>query len=203
MRSLFGRANEEARSGPPATSSDPSRETGGAALPPNLPGGRALDVEALLFAAMDKAALSMIKVLEDDSKDEYGSPTVSLDLKMKVFDKGQDWLIKRKKLQPEQLMDDGEGIAMLRQMTADPGAMVAQFVENPAFIAALDKAGFVRQPQVARPKGGRLTKADEAANARFKQVRAAHQQVVDDQDDSSLKRMLRQADKGGEDDADA
>lgn len=190
MRSLFGPAKEASPSAPQATVSNPSEEPSSPSSPP--PPGPVRDVEAELFQAMDAAALSMIKVLQDDTAD--------LTLRMKVFEKGQDWLTRRKKLQPDQIIDDGEGVALLRRMMADPGEMVAQFAENPAFINALDKLGFVREPQVARPKGGRLNKADEAAANRFKQVKANRQQEVDDADDSRLQRML--AKTGAEDDGD-
>lgn len=140
-----------------------------------------------MLDAMDRAALSMITILDDDKKDDNGRPIWSLKEKMQVFDRGQQWLEKRKKVKPEET-DQAEAqvlVERLKEYMGGPEFLVERYHDDPAFIAALQAKGWLA-PVKRRP--GRQKKADAEAQAVYD---AEVQRRRADDDDSTLQRMLR------------
>lgn len=140
-----------------------------------------LSTEDRLYAAMDRAALYFISILENDEKDEQGNDLYDIQLKMKLFDKGESWLLKRQKLKPSAGGGEGEGISELRSIMNDASAR--EMLRDMMF-----EEGFVRIPD---PKPGRPTKQEEVVRQRFK----AHKETVKSgkppgKDDSGLQKLL-------------
>lgn len=119
--------------------------------------------EDLLFEAMDRTALRLIDMLDDDSTDSEGTPTVSIEMKLKLFDKGQEWLNRRKKLRPPEDETEGAGIRDMREWISDPA-------KRGDLRSVLFEAGVVLAPD---HKSGRPTKAEAVVRARFKDHKQA------------------------------
>lgn len=140
-----------------------------------------LSTEDLLFEAMDRQALRFIDMLNDETKDESGAERYDIQLKMKLFQMGQDWLIRRKKLRPGQEGEgEGEGIRDMRSWIADPGTR--SILEQAMF-----DAGFVKAPA---KKNGRPTKAEAAARQRYKDYTAAEAVETGKNDDSGWAELI-------------
>jgi len=147
-----------------------------------------MDIESQLHAAMDKAAVALLKVLDNEEVDDHGRPKYGIALKMSAFTKAQEWLAKRKKLAPES--DDGaDGVAELRRMIDDPVQVVDRLRDNPHFHAALEAAGWIKEPP---PKvgPGRLTAAEKARRVRYAAAKEAKDRRDGQNDDSQLRDML-------------
>lgn len=121
--------------------------------------------EEQLFEAMDRQALRFIEMLNDDTRDEDGHAVYDLQTKMKVFQIGQDWLIRRQKLKPAAAETEGSGIADMRAWINDPSARSA--IEQMVF-----EAGFVKMPE-KKPKGGRPRVEERPVRERFKKFEEA------------------------------
>lgn len=119
--------------------------------------------EALLFAAMDKQALRFIDMLNDETRDDDGRDKYDIQLKMRLFQMGQDWLIRRKKLKPDGGGQEGSAITDMRSWISDP--QVKENMEKMMF-----DAGFVKVPA---KKNGRPTLQEKPVHDRFKEYKAA------------------------------
>lgn len=141
---------------------------------------------------MDRAAIGFLKILENEDKIEgTDRPVVDLGTKMRVFEKAQDWLLKRSRAKPNESQADDAGIAALRGMMEDPFDIVAKFAENPEFHAALKKRGWL--PPLSK-KSGRPNAQEARERAELIQVREqrvkAHDNIDPAGDDSALRKML-------------
>lgn len=147
-----------------------------------------MDIESQLHAAMDRAAVSLLKVLENDEVDDEGRQKYGMSMKMSAFTKAQEWLTKRKKLAPEG-DDAADGVAELRRMVDDPEQIVDRLRDNPRFHAALEAAGWIKEPP---PKvgPGRLTAAEKARRVRYAAAKDAKDRVDGQNDDSQLRDLL-------------
>lgn len=119
--------------------------------------------EDLLFEAMDRQALRFIEMLDSDAQDSDGNPLYSIELKLKLFDKGQEWLNRRKKLRPPEDETEGAGIRDMREWISDPA-------KRGDLRSVLFEAGVVLAPD---HKSGRPTKAEAVVRARFKDHKQA------------------------------
>lgn len=134
-------------------------------------------MKARIHAALDRAALAMIEVLEDTSKDEQGRAKVSLRDRMAAMSQATDWLNRREKLGADGEKDDA-GIDALRDLMSDPESVVERLQVNPAFIAALRKRGWL--PPEPKLKG-RPTKPEAELRAeRGRRETMAKREVGDD-----------------------
>lgn len=138
-------------------------------------------VETRIFEAMDRAALTWIEMLDSKETDEDGDLKVPIDLRMKLFEKGQEWLVKRQKLRPKTMDDaEGEGIRDMRE-----------WINSPDVRATLDtmmtESGYVKVPP-KRP--GRPTKAEEPMRARYKEFKQGQKDERDKDDDSGWQKLL-------------
>lgn len=121
-----------------------------------------LPVEERLFESMDKAALAFIAILE--STDEQ----YTLEDRMRVFNLGRDWLIRRAKLKPKPEEDGSPGVEEIKRLIAE----------------AATQGGYTRTPPVKR---GRPAKA--VSDAR-KAARTSKEVRQDNDDDSGLRKLL-------------
>lgn len=119
-----------------------------------------------MFEAMDKAALTMIAVLENDSTDEKGNLIVSMSQRMEVFAMCERWMNRRAKSRPEQEGD--EGVNLLKQMMSDPKEVVGRLKNDPEFAEELEKIGWLRPPEKLK---GRPTVAQAAHRAAYEAAR--------------------------------
>lgn len=120
--------------------------------------------EDLLFAAMDKQALRFIAMMNDEAKDEDGHPRYDIQLQIRLFQMGQDWLIRRKKLKPDgDGVSEGSGITDMRQWMSDPD--VKKTIEQMVW-----DAGFVKVPP---KKNGRPRVEDRPVRSRFQEYKEA------------------------------
>lgn len=115
--------------------------------------------EDLLFDAMDRQALRFIEMMDNTGTNDDGFDVVSIDLKLKLFDKGQAWLEKRKKLRPEVEEVEGRGIKEMREWISDPNRKdeLRQFLFDAGAVLVPDR------------KNGRPTKAAAEVRSRFKE----------------------------------
>lgn len=144
-----------------------------------LPESRSTEDE--LFEAMDRQALRFIEMLNDESLDADGNDKVDIQLKMKLFAMGQDWLIRRKKLRPISADEtEGEGVRDMREWINNPEARTA--LEQAMF-----EAGFVKAPV---KKNGRPTKSEAAVRERFQAYKETKGAESAKNDDSGLAAML-------------
>lgn len=145
--------------------------------------GAPQSTEQRLFEAMDLQAIRFINMLEDDSKDEDGHAVVDISLKMKVFEMGQNWLVRRQKLKPK---DDGEGsgVTELRELMNNPA--ILEFMDRRMF-----ELGYVKAPV---PKTGRPRKEELPVRERHKAWTEATKARDGANDDSGFQKML-----GGDD----
>lgn len=134
-----------------------------------------------LFDAMDRQALRLIEVLEDERKGDDGEPLVDPQTKMALFKMGQEWLMKRHKLRPDRDDDsEGDGVKDMRQWMSGPEG--AKALEQ----TILDM-GFVKVPP---KKNGRPTKAEAAVRERYKEYKDSAMAAVDKDDDSGWQKSL-------------
>lgn len=146
--------------------------------------GTTLSTEERLFEAMDKAALTFIEMLNDDRKDEDGNPLVDVAMKFKLFEKGQDWLIRRQKLRPKGDESEGEGIKDMRLWMSDPAT-------REVLKATMFEEGFVVVPQ---KKNGRPKKAEEPVHQRYREFKDSQKAEENANDDSGWAGMLSKED---------
>lgn len=112
---------------------------------------------------MDRQAVRLINMLDDETEEAPGVPRYDVQLKMRLFAMGQDWLTRRQKLRPSAGKSEGAGITDMRAwMNGDEGRQ--------AIRAMLDDEGFVRVPE---PKSGRPTTAESRVRERYKANKAA------------------------------
>lgn len=164
QEALHGREDMSTR---PSTASDSERGSGyGSSL------GAKSSTEEQLFEAMDRQALRFIEMLNDDTNDEDGHPVYDLTTKMKVFQIGQDWLIRRQKLKPSATETEGSGITDMRSWINDPS--VRSELDRLMF-----ESGYVKMPE-KKPRGGRPRVEERPVRDRFKQFNEA----VEADDDS-------------------
>lgn len=147
------------------------------------PPGQDKDVETQLYDAMDRAALIMIKVLEDESTD--------LKIRLNVFEKADQWLTKRQKLKPK--ADDAAGVGLLRDMMKSPAETAEELEENVEFRAQLMKMGWLPPPP---KKNGRPNAQEQAYRTAYDERKVVLQGTAAKGDDSQLAKMLARA--GGE-----
>lgn len=134
---------------------------------------------------MDRQALRFIEMLNDETKDEDGSEKVDIQLKMKLFQMGQDWLIRRRKLRPEsEDGTEGDGVRDMRSWINDPGT-------RSVLEQAMFDAGFVKAPA---KKNGRPTKAEAAARQRYKEYTSAEAAETGRNDDSGWAELIEGSD---------
>lgn len=128
---------------------------------------------------MDREALRWIEMLDNDAVDDDGFPVVSIELRFKMFEKGQDWLIKRQKLRPK---DDteGQGITDMRSWMSDPH--VEQWLDQMMF-----DRGYVKMPEI---KPGRPGAAQRPIRERYKQFTDATKAAKGANDSSGWDKML-------------
>lgn len=138
--------------------------------------------EDRLLAAMDRAALYFISILDNDEKDEDGNDKYDIQLKMKLFDKGESWLTKRKKLRPSTEGVEGEGITDMRAWINEPG-------NREALKTVMFEEGFVKIPE---PKVGRPKKQEEVVRERYKAHKDAAKAKPDPNDDSGWKGLMEE-----------
>lgn len=136
--------------------------------------------EDALFEAMDRQAKRLIDMLENTEKDEDGNDKYDIQLKMKFFEMGQNWLIRRAKLRPASGLEEGSGISDMRAWINDPAARAI-------LKDAMFEEGFVRMPP---RKTGRPKREDQAAMARYKDFESAQKVGPNSADDSGLRAML-------------
>lgn len=117
---------------------------------------------------MDRAVESLIKTLEDTSKNEDGSFKISQKERLEAMAVAERWLLKRQKLLPDQ--EDDEGVNLIRQMIADPKQVVKRLKNDPAFIDALEELEWLRPPDVLK---GRPTAAQAAHRERYDTEKAS------------------------------
>lgn len=134
-----------------------------------------LTTERALFEAMDRQAARFIDML--------GQESVDLQTQMKVFEMGQNWLIRRQKLKPKD-DEEGSGVSDLRAWIED-----SKNVE--LFDQMMFDRGFVKLPP-SRP--GRPTREEQPVHDRHKKYREMMKHNANDADDSGFQKML----KGGE-----
>jgi hypothetical protein len=139
-----------------------------------------LTTEDLLFQAMDRQALRFIEMLDSDEKDEHGAALYSIELKLKLFDKGQEWLNKRKKLRPTPEETEGAGIRDMREWISDPNRR--QMLRDTLF-----DAGVVLAPDA---KTGRPTKAQAVVRERFKDHKDAQKNGGAPPPDAGWQKMI-------------
>ena len=138
-----------------------------------------MPVEDRLFHAMDKAAISMIAVLENVEKDAAGKDLVSLRERMSTFELAMNWMAKREKMRPKE--EEGAGVDVLKRFLEDPANIVDRLGENPQFIDALKAKGWLRPP-TKKPGRPTLAQAEE---------RASYAKAKGDppEDDSNLRKL--------------
>lgn len=136
--------------------------------------------EELLFAAMDRAARSFIDLLNDDSRDEDGELKISIEMRFKLFDKGQDWLMKRQKLRPASEEREGAGITDMRASMQDP--KIVEMLDQVMY-----ERGYVKVPE---KKTGRPSNADKPVRERYKSFRDNLTAAEQRQDDSGWQKAL-------------
>lgn len=148
-----------------------------------------LSTEDLLFEAMDRQARRFIDMLDDESKDEDGELKISIEMRFKLFDKGQDWLMKRSKLRPAGDATEGSGISDMRAS-----------MEDPAFMETLDKIMFERLGYVKTPpnRGGRPRNTDKPVRERFQAFKEGQTATQKAKDDSGWQKALSAAPPEGE-----
>lgn len=117
---------------------------------------------------MDRAVESLIKTLEDTSKNEDGSFKISQKERLEAMAVAERWLLKRQKLLPDQ--EDDEGVNLIRQMITDPKNVVKRLKDDPAFIAALEALEWLPPPERLK---GRPTAAQAAHRAHYEAERIA------------------------------
>lgn len=117
---------------------------------------------------MDRAVESLIKTLEDTSKNEDGSFKISQKERLEAMAVAERWLLKRQKLLPDQ--EDDEGVNLIRQMIADPKNVVKRLKDDAAFIAALEDLEWIRPPERLK---GRPTAVQAAHRAHYDAEKAA------------------------------
>lgn len=133
-------------------------------------------IDEQLFDALDRAALNLIAILDDNSVDEQNRPWYTFQEKMAAFKQGENWLIKRQKLRPGDESQEAPGVDQLRALIAEEA----------------EKAGFLRAP-MAKGKGrtGRPSNLEREARKRVKDAAMAHMIKEVASDDSKLKNLLR------------
>jgi hypothetical protein len=129
---------------------------------------------------MDRAALRLVEILDDESMIEVGGeqvPRYDLQTKVMCFDKGQAWLSKRKNLMPK---DDDEG-ALVQDMRA-------WLETNPEEVRKLfSKAGIVVAPE---KKPGRPTKEQSEVRRRYDAAKGRAREAEAAEDDSGWQKMM-------------
>lgn len=118
-----------------------------------------------MFEAMDKAALAMIAVIENDTEVD-GKPQVSMSQRMEAFAMCERWMNRRAKSQPDKTGD--EGVSLLRQMISDPKEVVARLKDDPEFHSELERIGWLRPPEKLK---GRPTTAQAEHRAAYEAAR--------------------------------
>lgn len=110
---------------------------------------------------------------------------------MAALTMAQDFLIKLPKLRPADDDNDEAGISLMRDMLADPAAVVERLHANPVFMKAMKMKGWLPPP--ARPHH-RPTRDQSAEREEYQ----ARQREVDapPDDDSELSKMLARAQNG-------
>lgn len=69
---------------------------------------------------MDRTVVQWMEILASDQKDEDDFPLYPLEVKERVFKACQEWLIKRKKLFPDERPSEGRGVTEMRVWLRDP-----------------------------------------------------------------------------------
>lgn len=119
-----------------------------------------------MFDAMDAAIEGLAKTVANiEMKD--GVPVVSLKEKLECMAMIERWLVRRQKLQPDK--DEGEGVALLKQMMADPREAVDRLHQDPHFIEALEAKGWLRPPEKLK---GRPTIEQQQHRAEYAAARS-------------------------------
>jgi hypothetical protein len=154
---------------------------------------RPLDVQ--LHDALDRSALSFLRILEDDDTKPEGASRYDIGFRMKIFAQAQEWLAKRSKLKPADETQDDAGVDLLREMVQDPESVVDRLQDNPKFIAALEQRGWIKEPP-KRNGPGRPPRGDSERAARFREIKRAKQAEDGKTDDSQLAALLAAAKKG-------
>ena len=144
-------------------------------------------LEIQLHEALDRSALSFLRILDEDDKLEVSRYDVNF--RMKIFAQAQDWLAKRAKLKPADDVEDDAGVDLLREMVQDPESVVDRLQDNPKFIAALEMRGWLKEPEIRRGPG-RPSKEEAARIARFKEAKRAKAEQVGKNDDSQLAALV-------------
>ena len=136
---------------------------------------------------MDRQARRFIDMLEDETVDEDGSLKISIEMRFKLFDKGQSWLTQRAKLRPAGMESEGAGIADMRAS-----------MDDPAFLENLDKIMFERLGYVKVPpnRGGRPRNEDKPARERFKAFKEDQTKTEQKQDDRGWQKLLSDQPEG-------
>lgn len=176
-------------SGPEVSSGDRSTSESPAERPPSGSVKAATpSTEDLLFEAMDRAAHRFIEMLDSDEKDDEGEDKISIEMRFKLFEKGQDWLVRRQKLRPQKVETEGQGVRDMREWISNPDAM-AQLDE------AIFARGFVKVPE---KKTGRPRKEDMPIRERFKTFKDGATAEQSAKDDSGWQGLLKQPSTGEE-----
>jgi hypothetical protein len=175
-RSMFGAKIFPSGGKPNETASQAEAERADSGTPdsPVLLSGTTDDQ---LFRAMDQAAVSFLKILENTdiiiNADGTESPRYSLQERMKAFAMVESWLARRHKLKPADDENDAPGIEMMKRVIRE------QMIEMNVVTSAPRKRGRPRLEE----KQKMLT---EESKARAKALVAPEE----DQDDSGLQQLL-------------
>lgn len=137
--------------------------------------------EDLLFEAMDRQALRFINMLDDEEQDSDGNPRVSIEMKLKVFDKGQEWLTKRQKLRPARAEEmEGAGIRDMRLWMNDPA-------KREEMREMFEAVGVVVMPDA---KVGRPTLKEKARREKYKAAKTQIENGGEPPPDAGWREML-------------
>ena len=107
---------------------------------------------------MDRFAITLMNTLSDDSVTESGQPEVGIGAKMNAFKMAQDWLVKRRKLKPDEGDAEGEGVTLLRELMNSPEKL-SQHLEGMGFVKAPPKRTRAGRPPKAETEQRRKVQA--------------------------------------------
>jgi len=197
LKSVFGQPKEAASPAPQGhVTLNPPGQVGLEQSPrpgvERLSDDRPLEIQ--LHEALDRSALSFLRILDEDDKLEVSRYDVNF--RMKIFAQAQDWLAKRKKLKPDDEVQDDAGVDLLREMVQDPESVVDRLQDNPKFIAALEMRGWLKEPP-KRAGPGRPRNSESERAKRYRDVQRAKQVEDGRNDDSELQKLLKGAQANG------
>lgn len=130
--------------------------------------------EELLIDALDRAALRLIAVLEDQTKDDLGNYAITFDQRMDAFKTTMQWVATRRRTKIEDPEASQRGVEdMQRRMQEGRNAATSP-------------------PEPPRRGRGRPSNAEIAERARLAREAEAEEAKRNAQDDSIMRRRLTQ-----------